>query len=266
MHIPRTLDMRSLMVTAAALAAAPAVALGQTDEIQVYDGAIAPRGVFSLMLHNNFTFNGLTAPAFPGAIVSDRSYNGVAEWAYGVTDWFEAGLYLPVYSISRNHGATIDGGKVRLLFAVPHADDRRFFYALNFEFSRNARYWDSQRVTSEIRPILGWHLHPVDIIVNPILDYSYTGGLGTLDFAPAMRIAYNLTPAWAVAVEEYADYGPLRRLSSAADQSHQLWGVFNHSGKSLGIEAGMGFGLNSASDQWTVKLMLSRDLNSVTHH
>jgi hypothetical protein len=265
MHIPRTLDPRALALTALALMAAPAAVFPQTDEIQVYDGAIAPRGVFGLMLHNNFTFNGLKTPAFPGAIVSDRSYNGVAEWAYGVMDWFEAGLYLPLYSISRGRGATIDGGKVRLLFAVPHADNRRFFYALNLEFSLNAKHWDTQRVTSEIRPILGWHLRPVDIIVNPILDYSYTGGLTDLDFAPALRVAYNVSHTWALAVEEYGDYGPLHRFYSAADQSHQLWGVFDHSDKALSIEAGVGVGLNGASDKWTVKLMLSRDLNSVTH-
>ena len=62
----------------------------------------------------------------------------MTEWAYGVTDWFEAGLYLPLYSISKNRGATINGGKIRLLFTAPHADDRTFFYAANFEFSYNS--------------------------------------------------------------------------------------------------------------------------------
>jgi hypothetical protein len=38
-----------------ALVGAPVVALAQTDEIQVYDAAIAEKGKFNLMLHNNFT-------------------------------------------------------------------------------------------------------------------------------------------------------------------------------------------------------------------
>src|SRR5947209_15905106 len=54
----------------------------QTDEIQVYDAAIAPLGAFNLTVHNNFTPSGSSAPAFPGAVVPDRSLNGVAEWAY----------------------------------------------------------------------------------------------------------------------------------------------------------------------------------------
>ena len=35
-------------------------------------------------------------------------------------------------------GWGIDGVKLRALFAVPKADDRRFFYGANFEFSYNA--------------------------------------------------------------------------------------------------------------------------------
>jgi hypothetical protein len=256
------MHMRALAAIAVALVAVPAVAFAQTDEIQVYDGAIAERGVFNLTWHNNFTPNGQKIPAFSGGLINNKNLNGVTEWAYGVTDWFEAGLYLPLYSISKDRGATINGGKIRLLFTVPKADDRRFFYAVNFEFSYNSKHWDERRFTSEIRPILGWHLHPVDIIVNPILDNSYLGGFKNLDFAPATRVAYNFSPKWALAVEEYADLGPLREFYSASEQSHQLFAVFNRSTKFADIEAGVGFGLTGASDKLTFKLMLARDLYS----
>lgn len=249
------------LIVLAILAAAPLVTFGQTDEIQVYDGSIAAPGKFNLTWHNNFTPDGLKTPTFPGGIIPDRSFNGVTEWAYGVTDWLEAGLYLPLYSISKNHDATINGGKLRLLFAAPHATDRIFFYAVNFEFSYNAAYWDPRRFTSEIRPIFGVHLHPVDIIVNPILDNSYLGGFKGLDFAPAARIAYNFSPKFALAVEEYSDVGTLRDFDSKDRQSHEIWGVFDRSTKLANIEAGVGFGVTPASDKVTLKLMLSRDLN-----
>ena len=255
------LRMRVLAAIAVALVTVPGVALAQSDEIQVYDGGIAERGVFNLTWHNNFTPKGSKA-AFPGGLSNDKNLNGVTEWAYGVTDWFEAGLYLPLYSVSKDRGPTINGGKIRLLFAVPHADDRKFFYAANFEFSYNSKHWDERRYTSEIRPIIGWHLHPVDIIVNPILDNSYYGGFKSLDFAPATRVAYNFSPKWALAIEEYADYGPLRGIVSFGEQSHQFFGVFNRSTKFADIEAGVGIGVTGASDKVTLKLMLSRDLNS----
>jgi hypothetical protein len=247
---------------AVALVAVPVVAFAQTDEIQVYDGAIADVGVFNLTWHNNFTPDGLKTPAFPGGLVNNHNLNGVTEWAYGVTDWFEAGLYLPLYSISGDRGPSINGGKIRLLFTVPKADERKFFYAANFEFSYNSAHWDSRTYTSEIRPIIGWHLHPVDIIVNPILDNSYLGGFKSLDFAPATRVAYNFSQDWAMAVEEYADFGPLRQFYSASEQSHQIFGVVDHKAKFADIEFGVGVGLTGASDKLTLKLMLARDLYS----
>ena len=243
--------------------ALPQRASAQTDEIQVYDGGLAPPGTFNLTLHNNFTPAGLTTPAFPGALVADKSLNGVPEWAYGVTRWFEAGLYLPLYSIGKrdsHSGAMLNGFKLRLLFAVPHAADRAFFYGVNFEFSYNARHWDATRVTSEVRPIIGWHLHPVDIIVNPIFDTAYDG-LKNLDFAPATRVACSLSRTWGLAVEEYDDFGPLHQFYAGHQQVHQLYGVVDHSAQSLDIEAGVGLGLTAASDRITLKLILSRDLN-----
>ena len=232
----------------------------QSDEIQVYDGGLAAVGKFNLTWHNNFTPKGVGDPAFPGANVADRSFNGVTEWAYGVASWFEAGLYLPLYSHDKNNGGTYNGFKLRALFAVPNADDRRFFYGVNYEFSVNQKNWDENRITSEVRPIIGWHLKPWDIIVNPILDTSWDG-FKNLDFAPATRIAYNVNDKWALALEEYADYGPLHDFAAAADQAHQFYFVVNHGTKWMDIEAGVGVGVTNASDRVTFKLLLSKDLN-----
>ena len=138
--------LSATVVVAIALVIVPASAFAQTDEIQVYDGLIAPPGVVNLTLHNNFTPDGLNTPAFRGGLTPNQSFNGVAEWAYGVTNWFEAGLYLPLYSISENRGATINGGKIRLLFTAPHADHRTFFYAMNFEFSYNSQALGSENL------------------------------------------------------------------------------------------------------------------------
>jgi hypothetical protein len=246
------------MLIAAALAA-PGLS-AQTDEIQVYDGALAAPGVFNLTLHTNFTPSGSREPAFPGAVVSNHALIGVPEWAYGVTTWFEAGLYLPLYSVEPKRGASLNGLKLRALFAVPHAADRTFFYGVNFEFSYNAKQWDPKRFTSEIRPIVGWHLSPVDIILNPILDTSWDG-FGNLDFAPSTRVALNISPAWAVAVEEYADFGPIRSFYPTERQAQQLFAVVDHGSRVLDVEGGVGFGLTRGSDDVTLKLILSRDLN-----
>jgi hypothetical protein len=253
-------DFRVILLLTLVVIGAPA-AFAQTDEIQVYDGGLAPVGTFNLTVHNNFTPSGIKTPAFPGAVTSHHSLNGVPEWALGVTHWFEAGLYLPLYSIDTELGAKINGFKLRALFAVPDADDRKFFYGVNFEFSGNSKHWDPRKVTSEVRPIIGWHLKPVDIIYNPIVDTDYTGGFGNLEYVPSLRIAYNLKNSWAVAMEHYADYGTLNDFKSFHDQSHQFFAVFDKTGGWMDVEAGVGIGVTAGSDKWQLKLILSKDLN-----
>lgn len=256
----RDCGRRALM---AFLLVVPAAVFAQTDEIQVYDAEIAEPGVFNLMIHTNTIAIGRTTPDFPGAIIPNHSVNGAAEWAYGVTDWFEQGLYLPVWSpYSEGRGGSINGFKLRELFVRPHAKDHTFFYGVNFEFSVNYHYWEPKRVSSEVRPIVGLHLKPIDFIFNPIVDTDYTGGFGSLEFVPATRIAYNLNDTWAVAVEEYADVGPLRHFYQPDQEFHEVWAVMDHETKFLNIETGVGFGVTPAADKLTFKLMLSRDLNS----
>jgi hypothetical protein len=254
--------MRAFILAVVAVLTLVTTAGAQTDEIQVYDGGLAPRGTFNLTLHNNYIASGLTEPAFPGTVTADKSFNGVPEWAVGVTRWLELGLYLPVYSRDNTMGWGINGFKPRALVAVPNADNRRFVYGVNFEFSVNRERWDPNKYTSEIRPIVGWHLQSFDIMVNPILDTSYDG-FGNLDFAPSVRIAYKKSPRLALAGEEYADYGPLNGLYSGSEQVHQLFGVVDYAlGHGIDLEGGVGFGLTNASDGLTFKLILARDLNA----
>jgi len=255
--------MPALILLTVVLALVPKAALAQTDEIQVYDAEIEELGKFNVMVHSNFTPIGRTTPDFPGAIIANHSVNGAVEWAYGVASWFEQGLYFPVYSAySQGQGGSLDGFKIRELFVKPHAHDHTFFYGVNFEFSVNYHYWESKHITSEVRPIVGLHLHAWDFIFNPIVDTNYTGGLGNLEFVPSERIAYNIVKdKWAVAVEEYEDDGPLRDFLPRNDQFHEVWAVMDHNNKILDIETGVGVGVTSGADKLTFKLMLSRDLN-----
>jgi hypothetical protein len=238
----------------------PSSAFAQSDEIQVYTGELASVGVANLTWHNNYTPSGQKEPNFSGGLVPHHTYNGVTEWAYGVTDWFEQGLYLPLYSVASNRGGTLNGWKLRELFAVPHAEDRIFVYAVNFEFSFNSKHWDQKRFTSEVRPIIGLHLGQWDLFVNPILDTSYDG-LKNLEFSPETRVAYNFSKTWAVALEDYDDLGPIKHLLPARLQSNQVFTVLDYSGEPFDIEAGVGFGVTGVSDHLTLKLMFARDLN-----
>lgn len=233
-------------------------AFAQTDEIQVYDATIAPTGAFNLTLHNNFTPSGNTTTDFPGGIVPEHSLNGAAEWAYGVAPWFEAGLYLPLYSVTRTGSVLYNGFKLRALFVSPDAGSREFFYGANFEFSFNTAHWDERKYTSEIRGIVGAHVGRFDFIFNPIVDNSWNG-VSKLEFVPESRLAMALSAKYKVALEEYDDFGTVSHFLPAAKQTHQLFAVLDVKSKLCDIEGGVGAGLTSASDHWVLKLILSRD-------
>jgi len=240
----------------AALAARPAAA--QTDEIQVYTGEITEPHAFGLDWHNNYAAIGAKQASFPGGVKPDGALNGVTEFSYGVTEWFEAGAYMPfLYTVTRDGQFLLDGAKLRALFVVPHAKDRVFFYGLNFELSYNAKHWEPERVNTEFRPILGLHLGPWDLIVNPIMDLP-VGRRMQLDFAPVSRIAYNFSERWAGAVEHYADYGTLPDLQPLGRQQQTLFLVADYAGEPVEVEFGIGHGFTGVSDPLIFKLILGK--------
>ncbi len=250
----RRLVLLALVLT---LALGAVAARAQTDEIQVYDAEIVDPGHVNLTWHDNFTPTGRTQPDYPGAVVPNHALNGVPEFAYGVTDWWELGAYVPIYTLTGDGQLLFDGVKLRTLFVVPHAQDRTFFYGLNFEFSYNRPQWELKRYSGEIRPIVGVHLGPVDLILNPILDTQFDG-LKRLDFAPETRIAYHFGEKLALALEEYADFGPIDQ-SYAVAHSQTVFAVVDLGSSSNGVEIGVGHGFTGASDPLVLKLMIMHD-------
>ena len=256
------LPSRRLLLPAFLLCISPMPALAVTDEIQVYTGDIEDVGNLGLTWHNNFTVNGLKDEEFPGALVDHHAYSSVTEWAYGVTPWFEAGLYLPLYAHSENQGWTYNGFKLRALFVQPDNPDKDFYYGVNFEFSWNEKVWDTQVNTGEIRPIIGWRFgddRRWSLTFNPIVDNGYKG-FSRLEFVPATRLDYKIDDTWTVAAEEYDDFGQLRAFLPANQQFHQLWAVADYTGNPISVEAGVGFGLTPSTNSLTFKLMLMSDL------
>jgi hypothetical protein len=253
---PKTSAAVALTLTASL---APATgARAQTDEIQVYDASIDEPGQFSVELHNNYTPIGRTQADFPGGVVPAHALNGVPEWAYGVAPWMEAGLYMPLYTVTNGTRFELDGAKLRALFVVPHAKEQPFFYGINFEFSRNARHWEETRYSGEIRPILGEHVGAWDFIVNPIFDTGFNG-VHRLDFAPEERIAYNFSELWAGAIEYYSDYGVVSDLAPLQREAQTGFLVIDYNGQPNSVEFGIGHGFTQGSDGLVLKLMVTHE-------
>jgi len=248
-RIPRHLCLLAGAVFSAA-AAQPAKA---TDEIQVYNAGIAAPGQFTIQQHLNYVPLGVKEPPFPGGLISHNSINGTPEFAYGVTDWWEVGLYLP-FAI-KDQQFLSDAFKLRTLFVLPNAEQRNFFYGVNFEFSNTMPKFSQSRFGLEIRPIIGVRNADWEFIVNPIVDVSF-GKYGEADFTPAARVARKLAPDTFVGLEYYADFGEIGNFSKLADQQHTLFAVTDFKAGVFDVDFGVGYGLTPGSDRWVVKTIV----------
>jgi hypothetical protein len=232
-------------------------ALGQpakaVDEIQVYNAGIAAPGQFTIQQHLNYVGAGVTTPPFPGGLVSNHSINGTPEFAYGVTDWWEVGLYLP-FAIQDQQFLS-DSFKLRTLFVSPNAEQRSFFYGVNFEFSNTTPKFSQTRFALEIRPIIGIRNADYEFIVNPIVDVGF-GKYGEADFAPAARVARKLGPDLFVGLEYYADFGQIGNFAKLADQQHTLFAVTDFKLGVFDVDFGIGYGMTPASDRFVVKTIV----------
>ncbi len=224
-----------------------------TDEIQVYDASIAVVGRFTIQQHLNYVARGQPLPPFPGGFKSDGSLNGTPEFAFGMTEWWELGLYLPFAVQDRQFLS--DGFKLRSLFVSPNASQRDFFYGVNFELSYEMPKFAQTRWGLEIRPIIGMRKGDYEFIVNPIVDIGL-GRLGEADFAPAFRAAKKVAQDVRLGLEYYADLGQIGHFAALRDQQHTVFAVTDFKVGDFDVNFGVGYGLTPASDRIVFKTII----------
>jgi hypothetical protein len=223
------------------------------DEIQVYNAEIAEVGQWTIQQHLNYAVTGQQQSEVPGGFTSNHALQGTPEFAYGLTNWWEIGFYLPFAAESGQ--LLSNGAKIRNLFVVPDAAKRNFFYGINFELSYEMPRFASKPWGLEIRPILGVRNSEWEFIVNPIVDLSFGAG-GEADFAPAVRLARNLGQDRYIGLEYYADFGKISDFLPLNEQSHQLFAVTDFKVSAIDVELGAGYGLTPGSDRFVVKAIL----------
>jgi len=224
------------------------------DEIQIYNAEIAEVGQWTYEQHLNYAAVGQTQPEFPGGFTSNHSLQGTPEFAYGITNWWEGGFYLP-FAITGSGEFLSDGAKIRSLFVIPDAAKRSFFYGVNFELGYELPQFSLTRWNLEIRPIIGVRNKEWEFIVNPIVDVGF-GSAGEADFAPALRLARNLGEDRFVGLEYYADFGRIGDFLPLRAQSQQLFAVTDFKVRTVDVELGVGYGFTPGSDGLVVKAII----------
>jgi hypothetical protein len=224
------------------------------DEIQVYNAEIAAVGQWTYQQHLNYAAVGQSQPEVPGGFLSNHALQGTPEFAYGLTDWWEAGFYLP-FAVDGDSQFLSDGAKIRSLFVVPDAAKRSFFYGINFELGYELPRFSSTPWGLEIRPIIGVRNKEWEFIVNPIVDVSFGSG-GEADFAPAARLARNLGEDRFIGLEYYADFGKIGSFLPLQQQDQQLFAVADFRISKIDVELGAGYGFTTGSDRFVLKAIL----------
>jgi len=226
------------------------------DEIQVYTSDINKPGEFGLELHVNTTPSGRSTPDFPGEIAPAHGWRLTPEFSYGVSPSLEAGLYLPLVfgADDRNKFA---GPKIRAKWMPVRVDEQGngAFAGVNFEYAWVSSVLEEATRAMEVRPILGWRDPDWLFAVNPILEFAFAGPEkgSRPDFNPSVKVARRIVEGVSIGPEYYMELGKVGRALAHDEQSHSLYLAIDVDRAPWVFNFGIGRGLTSAADRWTVK-------------
>lgn len=249
-----------------ALVAAPASYAALSDEVQVYVDDLNDPGELGLQMHLNHTISGVAQAGYSGETVNTGGTRLTAEFAYGLTPDLEAGAYVPLV-IMNPADISLAGLKLRLKWVPikPAEGGSGFFAGLNGELSEVAYRYEQSGRTFELRPLLGWHSQQWLFAVNPVFGFALKkpDAGKAADFAPSFKVARTVAQGISTGPEYYADFGRLSSLSLPpwAQQQHTLYWAIDVDRKPFNINFGIGKGLTSSTDAWTVKLIFEVPLS-----
>jgi hypothetical protein len=103
----------------------------------------------------------------------------------------------------------------------------------------------------------------IEFIVNPMIDIGF-GENGDVTFATAARLARNFGESFALGIEYYTGLGSLQSFGPFNEQQHNIYAVTDFKVGRWDVNAGIGYGLTSASDRWMVKMIIGTELNEGT--
>jgi hypothetical protein len=228
-------------------------------EIQVYDGAINDAGQAGLELHTNFIAAGRGVPEFPGEAVPNHALHLTLEPSFGVLPFWELGAYFQVATSPGHPDAHFGGGKLRSKLMVPRLFTAPFIVGLNVEVGRGVRVLGSAQWDTEVRPIFAWSHGRWFAAVNPILGWALTGSTSPFpDFEPCAKVQLAATRTVGVGLEYYAGLGRIGDFLPLAQQQQVLYVVGDLLDGPLELNVGVGRGLTSATDDWTVKAIFGK--------
>lgn len=246
---------RSLLALAFAAGEAAAAL---PDEIQVYTDDLEKPGARGVELHVNTTPSGRSTPGYPGEVTPWHSLRVTPEVSWGIARDWDWGFYLP-FVRSAEGDYEFAGAKARLKW-LPLRPAEGLFAGVNAELAYVREKFVQARKTFELRPILGWRGAQWLFAVNPAIGVDLAGeDSGVADFHPSAKLARDIGGKRALGIEYYAALGRLSHFAPRGEQEHTLYLVLDTEATGIwpGLDFGIGRGLTSVTDRWTIKAILS---------
>ncbi len=243
------------VLMALALFAASVSARAADDEIQVYTDEINKPGELGLELHMNYVTVGSSERSWPQQVPPRQLFRLTSEFSYGLTERWELGVYLPATK-GPGEDLHLEGGKARLKY-LDAPEGSAFYWGVNFELGRLALRTVEQNWNAEIRPILGYRKGDWHFTINPRLGMALSGGASRVpDFSPCFRIMRKLDETWAVGVEHYTEFGPIKNFLPASERAQNTYLVIDGRVASMDFNIGVGKGWTGPSDRVVFKAIL----------
>src|SRR5262249_27525495 len=228
-------------------------------EIQVYPSETVAKGSTMVELHSNYTVEGQREVG-NGVLQSHHGFHETLEITHGFTTWFETGFYV-FTSIQPDRGWQWVGDHIRPRVSVPKEWNWPVGVSLSTEIGFQSRAYSEDDWTWEIRPIIDKEIGRWYFAINPSFEKSISGlnSGGGFEFAPSLKISYELAKPIAVGVEYYASFGDVTHFNSREEQQHQIFPTIDlNVSPKWEINFGVGIGLTSSTDDLIVKLILGR--------
>lgn len=251
--------MAAACAVAAAACAIPVRDAAAQDafEIQVYEYATVPKGMWNLETHYNYTMRG--TPASGLLYATDRQSHLTFELTRGITDDFEMAAYLVFAHHDGGSVGELAGYRFRPRVKVPEAWKWPVDVSLSLELGIPNGAYEENSMTFEVRPILEKKFGEWQFDINPVLARALKGP-GTSDgweFEPNARIAYGVTKQLDLSLEYYGATGNVTSWLPGPQQIHTVWPGFDYQFNETTV---MNFGVSipgtGAGDQSVVKLRL----------
>jgi len=249
--------LTALMSLAVPCLASLGARAAQQDEIQVYADEANKPGELTLQMHVNATPEGVKTPGFKGEYLTTQGIRVSPEFAYGVTKDIELGLYFPEVAVDRDGNWLFSGTKLRVKYLPLQPDEEKggYFAGGNLELSDLDRHLDQSRYQAELRLISGYRAPTWLIAFDPVFDWKLSDAVasGTPDFNYGIKATHRIAKGIDLGGEYYSDLGQIDRIRPWNKQDNRIYAIIDIDQKPLNINFGVGYGLTSASDRWTVK-------------